>query len=606
VLRVLAAILLIPTLSLLLWLGLGSAPERASFVFTAPEPRTLDPHRVSWIPEIQIANALFEGLTRLNPLTLEPEPAVAHSWQTDTEGLTWTFHLRRDARWSNGEPLVAEHFRLAWLRVLDPKVAAQYASLLFVIDGAEKYYQSRLNDDPTDDQPAESVGVQAADQHTLHVRLSGPCPFFLDLTAFPTFAPVHPPTIERFAYRDGQVLRQTQHLWVRPEHAVCNGAFRLARWEFKRSLRLTRNPYYYAPETIWARSIEVYTTSDPNAALLAYETGRVDLTRGLELPVARVLWEQQRAGRRKDFHIGDRFATFFYRVNCRRPPLDDPDLRRALSLAVDRDLICRHVLGLGEMPALTYVPPSAIPLMARNSRQGDTIFYRPPRSLGAGRPYAECCELARQYLRQHLERQLSPKGVRPIEIAFSPEPEQRRIAEALQQMWESVLGIRVELRTQEAKVLAARIRDLDYDVARSDWYGDYLDPATFLNMFRTDDGQNRTGWSHAQYDRLVTAAASEADNEERYRLLAEAEEILCREVPIIPVFHRRGNYLLKRRFGGISNHVRDLLVVHRVVPARARETEANATAEISQQMQRTRLADRAAARTILVDHDQGD
>jgi oligopeptide transport system substrate-binding protein len=605
VLRVLAAILLIPALSLLVWLGLGSGPERADFVFTAPEPRTLDPHRVSWIPEIQIANALFEGLTRLNPVTLEPEPAVADSWQTDAEGRSWTFHLRRDARWSNGEPLVAEHFRFAWLRVLDPKVAAQYASLLFVIDGAERYYCSRLNDDPTDDEPAESVGVRATDDRTLLVRLSGPCPFFLDLTAFPTFAPVHPATIERFAYRDGQVLRQTQHLWVRPEHLVCNGAFRLARWEFKRSLWLTRNPYYYAPETVWARSIEVYATSDPGAALLAYETGRVDLTRGLELPVARILWEQLQAGRRKDFHIGDRFATFFYRVNCRRPPLDDPDVRRALSLAVDRERICRHVLGLGEMPAVTYVPPSAIPLMARTGRDGQPVLYQPPAGLGAGRSYAECCELAREYLRRHLERHPGAKGLRPIEIAFSPEPEQRRIAEALQQMWESALGIRVELRTQEAKVLAARIRDLDYDLARSDWYGDYLDPATFLNMFRTDDGQNRTGWSDAQYDRLVGAAANEADNEKRYRLLGEAEEILCREVPIIPLFHRRGNYLLRPGFSGISNHVRDLLVVHRAAPAGEAQGGTEGRLGISEQKRRDGLAWEPAARRIPADHDQG-
>lgn len=567
VLRILLVLILVPALVLLAWLGLGGVPERADFVINSTEPRTLDPQRVSWLPEIQLAGALFEGLTRLNAETFLPEPAVANAWEANEARTVWTFHLRPAARWSNGEPLVAEDFRFAWLRALEPAVAAQYVTLLFVVRGAEEYYRARLDGGPGNDAKAETVGVEALDPRTLRVTLAGPCPYFLDLTSFPTFAPLHRATLEHWAFRDGRVLTRTQHLWTRPENIVCNGAFVLARWDFKRRILLTRNPHYWDSAGISVNSIEAYINNDPNAALMAYETGRVDLVHGLETPTARVVMAEENAGRRRDFHIGDRFATFFYRVNCRRPPLDDADFRAALSLAVNRADICTHVMGLGEVPARTYVPPAAVPLMPRSARDGRTIYYQPPAGLGAELSYEQCVAAARERLERYLRRAglNSAQAVRAIELSFVPEPDQRRIAEALQQMWQGALGIRVELRTLEGKVLSTRIRELDYDLARSSWYGDYLDPSTFLNMFATGDGQNRTGWSDAEYDRLIAAAGCEADDERRFALLAEAERILCEAgLPIIPIFHPRGNFLVNPRFTGLNDQVRDLLPIQRV------------------------------------------
>jgi oligopeptide transport system substrate-binding protein len=570
--RVLILILLVPALMRAAWGARGTAPPRADFVLTSPEPRTLDPQRVSWLAEIQIAGAMFEGLTRLNAGTFLPEPGVAAGWDVNADQRIWTFRLRPSARWSNGQPVVAEDFRFAWLRVLDAKVAAQYASLLFVIRGAEAYYRSRADADPTNDVPATDVGIEALDPHTLRVTLASPCSYFLDLTSFPAFAPVPPAVIEQWAYRDGQVLSPTQHLWTRPGNIVCNGAFVLARWDFKKRILLERNPLYWDAAAIDVAAIEVSITSDPNAALMAYEAGQVDLVRGLEPAVARVLQAEQHAGRRRDFHLGDRFATFFFRVNCQRPPLDSPAFRRALSLAIDRAAICAHVLGLGETPADTYVPRGAIPLMPRQTADRRTVYYQPPAGLGAGLPYPQRVALARDCLRRHLEQvgaadpgAADVGAIRPIELAFPPEPELRRIAEAVQQMWESALGIRVELKTLEGKVLNTRIRELDYDLARSDWYGDYLDPSTFLNMFTTGDGQNRTGWSNMEYDDLIARAAREPDNERRFTLLAAAERILCEEeLPIIPVFHRRGNFLLRPSFTGLNDNLRDVLPIHRV------------------------------------------
>jgi oligopeptide transport system substrate-binding protein len=566
VLRVLAVIILAPVLAVLVWLALGEHAPRADFVLASQEPRTLDPHRVSWIAEIQISNTLFEGLTRLNSDTFLPEPAVAQSWDMDERETSWTFHLRPDARWSNGEPVTAADFRFAWLRVLDPAIGAQYAGLLFVIDGAESYYRSRLNNESGDGLSPETVGIEAPDDRTFRVRLAAPCSYFLDLTSFPTFAPVHPATVQRWSYRDGRAVPQAQHLWVRPGRIVCNGAFMLTHWGFKQSIRLERNPYYWDRSNIDVNSIEVHITADPYAALLAYETGSVDLVHGLESSVARVLMAEQQAGRRTDFHIGDRFATSFYRVNCRRPPLDNADLRRALSLAIDRAAICEHVMCLGEKPAETYIPPGIARLMPRHAADGRTIYYQSPEPLGAGLNYRQRVELARDYLKRYMASSgiSEVTAIRPIELAFGPDPEQRRIAEAIQQMWEAALGLQIELRTLEAKVLASRLRDLDYDLVRSSWFGDYMDPSTFLTMFTTDNGQNLTGWSSSDYDHLIASAAAEAGNERRYGLLSQAEELLCNDCPIITVFHRRGNFLLNPRFTGLNDHPRDLMALHRV------------------------------------------
>ncbi len=564
-LRTLLIIVVVPAAGLLAYLALGRHRPRADFVLATPEPRTLDPARVSWLDEIQLTSAMFEGLTRLNAHTFQPEPAVARHWEISPDRTVYTFHLRPEARWSDGEPVLAADFQLAWLRVLEPECKAQYASLLFVIRGAEAYYRSRLNADLDDDLPAGEVGIEVLDPRTLRVTLGHPCSYFLELTSFVTFSPVHPGSIRRWAYRDGRVLADRQHLWARPGHMVCNGAFVLTQWDFKQSIWLQRNPYYWDRDAIAADTMEAWITDDPGAALIAYQTGRIDLVRGLERSVARTLHAQRAAGRRRDFHTGDLFATFFLRVNCRRPPLDNPDFRKALWLAIDRPALCEHILGLGEVPAYTYVPRTALQLMPRTASDGRTVFYQPPAGLGAELSEAERVELARQHL---IESGFGREAAaRSIELAFAPDPEQRLLAEAIAAMWESRLGIRVTLRIIEGKVLSSRIAELDYDLARSDWFGDYLDPATFLEMFTTGNGQNRTGWSSPEYDRLIGLAAREPDDARRFEYLQQAERILCeREVPIIPVFFRRGNYLLNPRLGGAGDDVRGVIQIHRLRP----------------------------------------
>lgn len=561
-LRIFIIVIVAPAVALLGWLALAAPARRADFVVAEEEPRTIDPQRVSLLGEIQIARASFEGLTRENEKTLLPEPAVAERWDFDAESLTYTFHLRADARWSNGAPVEADHFRYAWLRALEPRLTAQYCGLLYAIRGAERYYTSRTNNDASDDAPPESVGVTAVDMRTLRVVLAQPCPFFLDLTCFATFFPVYPPAIERWRGPDGNIPARDAAAWTRPGNIVCNGAFVPTEWTFKEHIWLSRNPYYWDQQSIGVNSIEFYMSPDPNQALLAYETGRVHTLRSLTNVTARALRAESLAGRRPDFHLGPRFATYFFRVNCTRPPLDNPELRKALSLALDRESLANVVMGMGETPAYTYVPRGSIPAMPRHARDGRTIFYVPPDGLGADLSNAEREAAAREHLRRS---GYDPANARPIEITYAPTPDYQRVSESVQSMWERVLGIRVSLRALEAKVLSSEVRNLNYDLVRADWYGDYMDPSTFLDMYTTGNGQNRTGWSNADYDRLMAAATVEPDDERRLALFRDAEKILCEdEIPIIPLFYRTGAFLLNPEFEGLRDNVTETMLMHRV------------------------------------------
>ncbi len=546
--RVLATLILAPVAALALWLALSAQRPRAELVVAVDQIRTIDPHRVSWSDEIRIAQALFEGLTRLDARQDAPQPAVAARWERSDDGLRYRFELRPEARWSTGEPVIAEDFRRSWLRALDPDTESQYAALLFVIDGAQRYYESRLNDDDHDDATPESVGVAEAGDSALEVRLRAPCAYFLELTAFPTLAPVH-----RSVWA---AARGAAPSWNRADEIIGNGPLTLASWQFKNHLWLERNGHY-RERNVGPLSLEFLISSSPAASLISYETGRIDVLTDLEPETVAAL----RRARRCDLHVGDRFATFFFRVNCRRPPLDDPRVRQALSLAIERELLCEHVTALGETPAYTFVPTTALDALTQPRADGGAARYRPPPGLMHRASTSERVSRARELLAASDYAALP----RALEIAFAPEPvQQRRIAEAIQAMWERNLGIPVQLRVTERHFLSTRIRELDYDVARSDWYGDYLDPSTFLDLFHVSSAQNRTGWSNAEYDRLIAAAAHEPDGQRRYDLLSQAERILCeQELPILPLYHKRGTFLIRDDVQGLGDNLRGALPVHR-------------------------------------------
>ena len=555
--RLLPVALLAPAVALLLWLSLGRVEPRADFVVATDQVRTIDPQRASFADELAVAAALFEGLTRLNERTFLPEPGAAERWEISADGRRYVFHLRPGARWSNGEPLLAGHFVRAWEYVLDPACETQYAPALFVIEGAEAYYRAAGG---VERLPAETLGIRAIDDRTLELRLVAPCPYLLEILSFPIFAPIYPPLLERFVYRDGRVLRGTRHLWLRPEHIVSNGAFRLVAWGFKERFLLTRNEHYWDRDVCDVETIEFYLAPSGHAAQIAYETGRVDMLRGRPVVLADGQPPNENAVLAGVFRLGPRFGTSSLRITSRRPPLDDPELRKALALAIDKDELCRHVMGLGEQPADHYVPWHLLP--------GDVAAEA--HGLAADQTREErLAEARRLFSRSRAGR--AGGGGRPLELAYAPEPAAfRRVCEAVAEMWRRDLGLRVELRALEPRVLSERIRRLDYDVVRSNWFGDYSDAMTFLDMFTSRSAQNRTGWADAGYDARIAAAAREPVAARRIELLQAAERRLClEELPIIPLFFMRGNALLDPRFE-LADSLRGVPQFHRVRRAATR------------------------------------
>ena len=548
---------------ILLGVMVWSAREgRADFVFVnSLEPRTLDPALTSWVDEFRLGRCLFEGLTRLNDTTFRPEPAVASRWDVSDDRRRYTFHLRPEARWSNGDPVTADDFLFAWRRVLDPAVASEYFYQLYPITNARRYYESRSDRDPSNDLPFDRVGARALNDRTLQVDLEFPCPYFLDLTAFLTLSPVHRPTLERWAYREGRVL-PTKHLWTRPENLVCNGPFVIERWQFKRRIRLRRNPTYWDAAAIRLRTIEALPIDDANTSLLAYETGAVDLIAAVTPMAARALYAAHRAGGRDDFHPRRYFATYFYRFNCKRPPLNDARVRRALSLTIDRQAICERVLGFGQTPAYCLVPAGSVDEMTREGPDGRSYRYEPGRGLGQDMTPTQRIELARRLLAE--AGHPDGRGVRPLELLYNRDQSHHLIAQAVAKMWKDHLGLQIELKQLERNVFSPRVETLDYDIARGNWVGDYMDPMTFLDMFVTDGGHNQTGFANVEYDRLIRQATQEPHPGRRFEILQQAETLLIgRELPIAPIYEYVGYYLLNPRFGGLWPDSQLNLFVHR-------------------------------------------
>ena len=432
--------------SLLLACGFGAVPADVTIAHDS-EPQTLDPALMTGVGEGRLATALFEGLTSLDSKTLEVRPGVAKEWQVSGDGLTWRFSLRDDARWSDGNPVTANDFRWSWLRVLDPATGSPYAGLLYPVRGAEAFHKG--------DGAASEVEIRAEDGRTLVVTLDRPIPWFGSLTAFFTLLPVHRAAIEACGDR-----------WTRPENIVTNGPFHLEDWRFYREILLRRSPTYRGPGPAQAERIRLLPVPDANTQLNLYATNVVDVTFSVPSSVVRKL------SGRPDFVTGPRLATCFVRMNVRRPPLDSVKFRRAIFAAIDREAIVRHVTRGGEEAAYSLTPPSIRP-----------------------------------YRTEEMKPTAGTVKCRPLSLLLPENPDYAALATVLTSQWKEQLGLEVRLDIREWKVYLASRRRGDYDLALSLWIGDYLDPTTFLDCFRSGDGNNQTGWSHALYDRLIAYAA---------------------------------------------------------------------------------------------------
>lgn len=496
------------------------APNRArpDLVFiNGAEPETVDPALVTDQVSMRVSTALFEGLCR-NTAAGKPEPGVAERWEASADKKTYTFHLRSNAVWSNGEPLTASDFIYSWRRVLEPSTAADYASQLFIIRGAREFNEGKNTD-------FGSVGVRAVDPRTLEVALENPTPFFIDLCAFATLAPVHEATLTRHGTA-----------WVKPENLVCNGAYLISEWLLDDRITLTKNPHYWDAMAVAMETIDVMPVSDPNTALNYFLTGQVDLMMDKgTVPVSLVSKLKQQPW----FHTGPFLGTWFIRFNVTKPPFNDSRVRHALSLAIDRKRITEKITQLGEISAFSLVPPGA------------GANYQPPRG----------DEFDPVKARELLAEAGYPegKGFPLIEYLHIPPLVERNIAVELQAMWEKNLGIKVGLAKQEQKIWLSSMRELSYQFTRSSWVGDYNDPNTFLEMFTSTSGNNRTGWKNAAYDQLIAEASSEADVAKRNEIFYRAEKLLVTdEAVILPVYFYVGvQFFHADKLGGVETNLID-------------------------------------------------
>lgn len=464
------------------------------------EPQDLDPHVVTGVPESNIITALLEGLVSEDPKTLAPRPGIAESWDVDDDGRRYTFRIRDGAKWSNGDAVTAEDFVWSWKRMLTPEFGAEYAYQLYPVKNARAFNQGDLTD-------FEAVGVKALDPSTLQVTLDNPTPYFLSLLSHPSTFAVHPPTILAHGEMTDRGTR-----WTRPGNFVGNGAFTLNTWRLNYLVEVRRNPLYWDADRVRLNAIRFYPIDNAQTEERMFRKRALHATS--TTPSDKIATYQQNDPQL--ITISPYLGTYFYRFNVTRKPLDDVRVRRALSMAVDRAAIVASVTRGGQLPAFAFTPPG-------------TRGYSPP----AG-GLVHDIEAARTLLAA--AGYPGGTGFPELELLYNTSDGHRRIAEAIQQMWLTRLGIRVRLANTDWKVYLSRTNELDYDISRAGWIGDYPDPNTFLDMMLSGGGNNRTGWRNDRYDALIMRAATLQDQAQRYQVFGEAEQILDREAPLLPIY----------------------------------------------------------------------
>lgn len=501
----------------------GSTADKVLRYGNGTEPQELDPQVVTGVPEHNIIATLFEGLVSENPKDLHPEPAMAESWDISPDKLVYTFHLRANLKWSNGEPLAASDLVASFKRMLTPSLAAEYSYLLWFVDGAEDFNNGKLTD-------FSKVGFSAPDERTFVVKLRSPTPFLLKLMAgHYTWWPVPVKEIARY----GDVAAKGVP-WTQPGRLVGNGPFILKEWVPNQRITVVRNPNYWDAARVRLDAVEFYPTENSSAEEAMFRTGQIDKTN--ELPLSKI--DTYRKQYPEALHIEPYLGIYFYRFNVTRPPLNDKRVRKALALAIDREAIVKSITRGGQTPAYAVSYPGV---------EG----YSPRAHLEGG------VEEAKRLLAE--AGFPGGKGFPHIELLYNTSEGHRAIAEAIQQMWRTNLGIDIGLLNQEWKVYLNTQHMGDYWICRAGWIADYVDPNVFLEIWTTGNGNNNTGWSNAEYDRLARAALQAPSEQERYEIYQKMDAILVDECPVLPIYYYKRVYAMTPKVTGwyptlLDNH----------------------------------------------------
>ena len=478
------------------------------------EPATLDPALSSGMTEQTVANALLEGLVRLDQDGL-PAPGMAKSWDVSPDYKTYTFHLR-ECSWSNGEPLTAGDFVYAWLRALSPETACPYAYQLFYLVNGKEFNSGEVTD-------PSSVGVRAEGKDRLVVNLKDPVPYFLSLTAFPTLFPV-----------PENVVSRDPAGWLRaPEGLVCNGPFKLTAWEHNKQILLAKNNQYWDRENVKLEKLIITLVDDSNTELAMFEKGQIDIA---ETPPYREIERLAESGLLK---LSPDLSNEYYMFNTEVKPFDQVLVRKALSLAIDRESLVTNLIKSGEKAAYAFVPPGVEgPAPGRDFRShGEKL-------IGGFNPAVAKGLLAEAGFPEG-------RGFPKIKVLLDNNQNHKAVAEAITGMWLEHLGVQSEIAEQEYRVYLNTMFRKDYQVARVGWVADYNDPMTFLDMWVTDSDNNLANWANAQYDQLIDKALGAGDRPTRNELMFEAEKILMNEQPVIPIYYYTNPYLERETIKGV-------------------------------------------------------
>lgn len=516
------AILACAAVSLTLSACSGGAPPAGNILLrgNGPDPDSLDPQRARAVEAQTVLRDLCEGLTTFAK-DASTAPGVAKGWTVSPDGKTYTFNLRDDARWSNGDPVVAADFVAALRRLVDPATASQYAQIIDVVANVPDIIAGKKK--------PEELGVTAPDDGTVVVQLVAPAPYLPGLFAHTSTCPVHRPTL---AAHPNEIAK--------PGVMVSNGAFVLKEWVPGLHILVVRNPYYWNNAANHLDGVKFMQIADENAELTRYRAGDLHVTN--VVPRGQFDWIKQNLA--SELHVSPQLNTYYYGFNLRRAPFkDNLPLRRALSMVIDREKLAQAVLKVGEVPAYGWIPPGV------HDYTPQTFDY-------ANTPIADRIAEARK-----LYAAAGYSAAKPLrfELRYNSGEVHDRMAVAITSMWKEALGAEVQPVAEEFKSLLQDIDAGDLDMFRSSWLGDYNDAYTFAQYLKSDFGINLPRYHSAEYDRLLTAAAAEADAGKRRELLQQAESVALKDHALIPLYFYVSKHLVKPEVQGWYDNVMNVV-----------------------------------------------
>jgi len=477
------------------------------------EPASLDPHKVESDVEFNIISDLFDGLVSVSPAG-EIQPRLAEKWE-NKDNTVWTFHLRPGITWSDGTPITAEDIVWSWQRLVDPKTASPYASYpgsMRIVNGTDIAEGKKA---------PESLGVKAINDTTLEVTLKQPNAAFLAMLAHPSLVPIDKVLVGRFGDK-----------WTKPEHFVSSGAYKLSQWVVNERIVAVRNPKYWDNEHTVINKVTYLPISSEAADVNRYKAGEIDIV--YTVPINQFAQLKKTLGSELD--VSPQLATYYYQFNTTRPPFNDARVRKALNLALDKDIIAGKVLGQGQRPAWLISQPDI----------GGVKLQNPDY---ANWPMDKRIAEAKKLLAEAGFNDSHPLS---FNLLYNTSESHQRIAIAASSMWKKNLGVEAKLQNQEWKTMLDTMHTHNFDAVRYAWIADYDDAATFLNTFRTGDSQNTTQYSNPDYDRALVNAAKSKTAQERGKFYQQAEDLLGRDVPAIPVYHYVRTHLVKPWVGGFT------------------------------------------------------